>query len=351
MSSPLPGSSTIEKFKALSDRKPAAQAKWFLNAYWSSGPSFGDNDDDREHVFDACKSFKKHLKAGTQLDQLDAHHFLERTHSALTWRTFKAKFAELDLDFNNNLSLAEYLIFRFDLADDVDALVAYTPNAIAGLVAAEELIAKATEDLEAVQASRAEAAAAKVDAEEARAEAKRVMDEINALKEKHARKATQLETKITKAAGKVVKQNRLRFQLEEHKNKKPVSNKMELTQQAAVRRVKKSVRACARTVKRCEAAVKVCEASLEAAHKNIAKLKKLSRNGSKAVLWWMERELKDMEKTMSKKAFEKKQQKLLAKKAAASKALDAALGRQQDIAAAAAAGATRRNSSTTATVA
>merc|ERR1719329_1524890 len=106
---------------------------------------------------------------------------------------------------------------------------------------------------------------------------------------KHAAKAERLQKSVDKHEGKPVKQNIQR-------------NKLELTQKAAVRKAKK--------------AAKRFEMELLQAQDKVEDIKN-SGVTAHAVLWWMERSLQDMEKTMSKKAFAKKQAKLAAKKASA----------------------------------
>lgn len=285
------------------------EAKWFLKAYWSSdlistsGKNYGkisENLDIAEHVFNAAKDMKRRAGSGEhELDQLQAHHFLEKMGEAITYTKFKKKFAELDLDFNNKLSLTEYLVHHYDTAtkDDlshIEKMVNKKMVEVKGLAAAEAAMAEAQADVE--------------EAQKAQAEVQEIMQLINKKKMNHALKADKLAAKIEKATS-AVKKGIHQTKHREHMNNHPIDNKTELTQKAAVRRQKKATR--------------MAKAALKEAEEEVEKLKNSGVQAG-ATLWWMERNLKEMEKTMSKKAFAKKMAKIQKKKEAA-EADDAAL--------------------------
>jgi len=287
----LDGETIAAKFSNLCSLGVYAQAKWFLKCHWSMDPlNIGTNLDVAEHVYVAAKDLKERAHGANDLEQLKAHHFLEKVDDAIRYVEFKAMFKELDLDFNNRLSLTEYLVYKYKLGtqESVATLVNSPQEVVAGLSEAEGELercnfeyAKAMEALDAVQA---------------------VMQQIKDMEDGHAEQADKLSANIDKHEGKIVKQNVAKKKLEVHMNDHPVDNKMRLTQKAAVRKAKK---ASARF-----------ELELQSAQEMVEVIKN-SGTSAHAVLWWMERDLKEMEKTMSKKQFERKQRQIQRKKAKA----------------------------------
>merc|ERR1711924_304569 len=107
------------------------------------------------------------------------------------------------------------------------------------------------------------------------------------------------EKNIEKHSASAVKKGIHITKLREHMNNPAVDNKTELTQKAAVRRMKK--------------AVKVARMAVSEAEKLVEQLKNSGIQAG-ATIWWMERSLKEMEKTMSKKQFANKMKKIQKKK-------------------------------------
>lgn len=288
----LDGDDDKTKFAALCSLPVYRQAKWFLKTYWSKKMKFGENPDLREHLYQAAKDLKRRCDKGeNELEQLAAHHFLEKIDAAITYTDFKSKFKDLDLDFNNKLSLTEYLVYKFDLSDmkSINQLVNAKQVVVAGLGAAEAELEECQRDYE--------------EAQEAHAAVTTIMEEINQQKAAHIQKAETLTKKIEKMKGKTVKEKMAQKVYDEHMLKAPgVDNKTEITQKAAVRKSKKANKKLQKELAKAEKMVEEIKNSGVAAH---------------AVLWWMERNLKEMEKTMSKKQFAKKMAKIDKKKAAA----------------------------------
>ena len=91
--SKLSGSTDLDKLKCLCNKTYGAQAKWFLNAWWSNAPlNIGANKSKVEQVWVFTKAMEEldsSGSAGSSLEQFTAHRFLEKNASALTWTSFK----------------------------------------------------------------------------------------------------------------------------------------------------------------------------------------------------------------------------------------------------------------------
>ena len=110
------------RLSGLSQKKYVDQAQWFLNAYWEkplsdSEAAFRDNPDAREAVWlwteHMCKLDKKRGKEGSELDEFEAHIFLEKNTEAVTVKKMREVLAEIDVDFNQKVSMTEFLIYNY----------------------------------------------------------------------------------------------------------------------------------------------------------------------------------------------------------------------------------------------
>eukprot|EP01083_Nonionella_stella_P082328 227226_1 len=97
-------------FKDVTDKNYRAQAIFFLNAYWD------ECEEDAEKI-------RFYLQLIQDIDEekgADGTHvkdysgFLRKSKSNLTAVTFKTKMRGVDLDYNNQLALAEFLIFNYE---------------------------------------------------------------------------------------------------------------------------------------------------------------------------------------------------------------------------------------------
>ena len=90
---------------------------------------------------------KKHGEEGCELDEFEAHLFLEKNIEALTVKKMRQVLKEIDVDFNQKVSLTEFLIFYYKI--DYHYLV----NAVVDDKESEAIIALANEKLAAAQAA------------------------------------------------------------------------------------------------------------------------------------------------------------------------------------------------------
>ena len=93
------------------------QAIWFLNAFWSQGPKFGENSKLREEIWTyhkTCVELDRTKKEnGNELNEFDSHRLLEKSDDALTVTKMREVLKEIDVDFNKMVSLTEFLIYKF----------------------------------------------------------------------------------------------------------------------------------------------------------------------------------------------------------------------------------------------
>eukprot|EP01119_Soliformovum_irregulare_P006855 TRINITY_DN19274_c0_g1_i1.p1 TRINITY_DN19274_c0_g1~~TRINITY_DN19274_c0_g1_i1.p1 ORF type:complete len:248 (+),score=80.25 TRINITY_DN19274_c0_g1_i1:50-793(+) len=67
-----------------------------------------------EQVLDVVEDFKTYVKRPDgQLDEAEAHYFLEKKGEAATVIAFREKMRAIDLDFNKRVSVIEYLLYKY----------------------------------------------------------------------------------------------------------------------------------------------------------------------------------------------------------------------------------------------
>lgn len=99
------------KFKLNTLKNYAQQAKWFLNGFWNLGA-----EAEAENIWKFAHKFieiDKKKKEGNDLDEFEAHKFLESLGETLTVMALREKLRQIDVDNNNRMALIEYLIFKY----------------------------------------------------------------------------------------------------------------------------------------------------------------------------------------------------------------------------------------------
>jgi len=300
----LEGKDHVEKFDSLRGKRHAQQAKWFINTYYDRAPlNLGKNPDVLEEVFQSFLMMveidPKHSK-GSSLDQWQSHRFLEKMGSTVTWTAFEDMFKTLDVEYNKKLSLTEYYLFKFGKEagreDEIKKLVNASQAIVKGLEEAEENLAQAMDAHE--------------KAKEELAKVIKLQLEIAAFKKRYDAITADFEKKISEATS-MVKKNKYKSELGDHlsgaraRRKKITEldpdklNQLEIDMGAAVRKGK--------------AAAKLVRKKFKAAKAQVEKIKEAGKSGA-GLLWWLDRNLQEEEKYMSKKQFAKKKAKLAAKK-------------------------------------
>jgi len=100
-----------ERFEVLTKKNYKDQSVWFLNGFWDNGAS-----SESENVWKFTQKFielDKRKKDGNDLDEFEAHKFLESLGETLTVIALRERLRQIDVDNNNRMALIEYLIFKY----------------------------------------------------------------------------------------------------------------------------------------------------------------------------------------------------------------------------------------------
>jgi len=99
----------MPQFKELVNKPIDEQTKAFLRAF------VVDFQGKFEQVLDLVEEFRTYTTKGGdgQLDEHQAHIFLEKKGEAATVVEFREKLKQIDLDFNKRVSVIEYLLFKY----------------------------------------------------------------------------------------------------------------------------------------------------------------------------------------------------------------------------------------------
>ena len=320
-------SAVTEKFRTITCKPYAEQAKWYLNAFWADIQN--SNPEEPEEVWKAVEAFiavdHKNGKNGNELNEVCAHHFLQKIGRVLTALELRAELRKIDLDANGEMALVEYLLFQYkrDVAECCNNPQGGGADP-AELKAAEEklnAISKANDELQeklvaqkALEAASKEAEAKVKAAEdavrEAEAEAKAVEAALQAEQDKYDNECTRLSALSTDETVGIVKRNMAVQQLAQLKGSDPLPlQKAKITQGAVVRRVAKAREAAeAETAKavsareaaeegtrQIELAVADMQKQMKEAEDALKKLK-MAAGAPHGAIWWMEREIAEKKK-------------------------------------------------------
>jgi hypothetical protein len=145
-----------KKFDAICATDPDSQAKTFLKAFMR------DYLQRVDEILGIAEDFKSSLPKsifevpeGTdpcyEMDELEAHKFLEKNGETMTVRDLRAAIADIDINKNFKVGLIEFLLFKFEKS--VDALLDGLENA-QSLPHLEEALEKAIEECKKVMAEK-----------------------------------------------------------------------------------------------------------------------------------------------------------------------------------------------------
>jgi len=301
----LKGANDVEKLKDLGSKPYKDQAIWFLNSFWKD---FGTKE--AENIWNYGQKMveldKDKGKLGSQLDEFQAHRFLELIKETLTVLQMREKLSQGGIDKAKHVPLVHYLIFHYN--SDWHYLV----NAPQG--DNQEEVRKAQQMLESVQKALADALKkadesavrlkelkeAQVELQKSQADLKQQEDEFN--------KRTAELTQKSEEGG-VVSQNKAKAELAAHLAKDPLPlSRAKITNDAAVKKTEKAATAAEAAKVAAEAAVVDAQNKFEAAQAFLNEV--MSKPGSAGgALWWIDRELHEAKAYLptSKGGYAKKQ--------------------------------------------
>jgi DNA repair exonuclease SbcCD ATPase subunit len=337
--SALSGANDMEKFKELCKLPYKHQAVWYLNAFWSEG-----GEAQAEILWDFTQRAGKIDNAGPdgfELDEMEAHRFLEQLHDTHTVLEMRSKLRATGAIAQNErpktVPLTHYLLFKY--STDWHKLVNASQGDNSGEIAeaqaklravqeafdAADARAKESSAAAAEAKSRADAAAAKeAEAREAEAPFKAACEELEAARSavKAQEDAYNKKTEELKAAsesGGVVSRNKAKVQLDAHMAEDPLPlRKAKLTLAAAQKKADKArapfqekteaaetARAAADAAQAeanaaaaaAQAAVDDCATKMAEAEAYLEEVK--SKPGcAMGAMWWIDRELHEKKKYM-----------------------------------------------------
>jgi len=333
--------SVNQKFKEFTAKKYSEQSQSFMNAYWD------EINADAELLWGFTHQFidldHEKGKEGCDLDEFNAHRFLEKLGETKTVKQMRDELREIDMDFNKRMAIIEYFLWRYgktvsdfvnkpqggidpeELAE-AQRLLDEVQRAQQECIAAADN-AKARED--SAVASANEARAREQEALDAEAPFKKAQEELNAAiaemkaqEEAYQQKCAALKAKADDTNLGVVQRNKAANELAQLQSQDPLPlRQAKLTTEAAERKADKlrkpfkeareraeaarheADRTAAEAIearKEADAAVDECNRKYEEAEAYLKTV--MSKAGvPHGQIWWLERELEEARKYMPTK--------------------------------------------------
>jgi len=304
--------SEAQKFKDFTNQTYIEQAKAFLNAYWGEYQSEVENVWDWTHQFIALDH--ENGKEGHDLDEFNAHRFLEKLGETKTIKDLRDELRDIDMDFNKRMAVIEYLLYRYKRTISDFVKRPQGDNS--------EEIAEAQRQLEAAQASLEESRIAQEYAtEEARIsqekaeqsiqaeiELKAALEELHKQEDAYNTKKIQLERKSEDTSLGVVQRNKAKNELAQHLAEDPLPlRRAKITTEAATKKAEKARIAAEEAARLAEEAKKDAEKKLREAEDKFDEAQSYLEEvrsrpgGGQGALWWIDRELKEARKYLPKR--------------------------------------------------
>jgi hypothetical protein len=311
------------------------QAKHFINAFWdratANNKPFGENQEECERIYTWSQEFSSFDKGkrGNELDEFEAHQFLEKCVGALTVHDMRSALKAIDIDFNRMMSLTEFLIFHYSLQEkDWVYLVNWAPGmsvaqrrlieaAQAQMASAREKLAVSREMLEksqdAAQQAQKEQELASNEAslsEAAAAESTKATQDLEAQEQAKKDELAKQEAMACDESLSVVKRSRAKAQVAILKNDNGQSLRtMRITQGAAARKMAKAAIKAREAASKAEAskleaeqaakvaedAVAAADAAVQSTTQQLEEAKAACAEGGceEGTFWWLDREFEE----------------------------------------------------------
>ena len=299
------------------------QAKHFLNAFWSRqaggipDEGFEKHQEKAEEIWNYTAEFikldKRKKDAGNELDEFEAHQFLEHTVGALTVKDMRAALTAIDIDFNRMMSITEFLVFHYKLTEgDWVYLVNWVPTGSAAqrqmMETLQEQMAEAQEKLRlSTEAAEVSAAAAK-EAEDAAKEMEAATKALEAQEQAKADAIAAQEKLSSDESLSTVKRNKAKAQCAILKAEDSQSLRTaRITQGAAERKAKKAAKKAKQAADAADEAMKVADDAVHMITDKLEEAKAACAGGGseEGTFWWLDREFEESLKYMGPKQKEK----------------------------------------------
>lgn len=277
------------------------QAKAFLNAYFleSQVKDNAENIWQWAHLFGELDVEKK--MQGADLDEFNAHRFLEKVGETKRVVELRDQLREIDLDFNKRMALIEYLLFRFGYKV-ADFVKRPQGDNSAELQKAQEMLTAVQKALEHALARAADAKAKAQAAKAAEDEQRAALAEVQAQEAAREAKTKDLTAKGEDMNLGAVARNKAKNELAQHLSEDPLPlRKAKITLEAATRKAEKARVAADAASAEADAAVVAADAEVAKAQAYLDEIASKSGSGGKGALWWLQRELDEKKKYMPKR--------------------------------------------------
>lgn len=277
------------------------QAKAFLNAYFleSKVKDNAENIWQWAHLFGELDVDKK--MQGADLDEFNAHRFLEKVGETKRVVELRDQLREIDLDFNKRMALVEYLLFRFGY-QVADFVKRPQGDNSAELQKAQEMLTSVQKALEHAIARAADAKTKAHAAKMAEEEQRAALAEVQSQEAAREAKTKDLTAKGEDMNLGAVARNKAKNELAQHLSEDPLPlRKAKITLEAATRKAEKARIAADAASAEAEAAVVSAEAEVAKAQDYLDEIAAKSGSGGKGALWWLQRELDEKKKYLPKR--------------------------------------------------
>jgi hypothetical protein len=300
----LSGANDNEKLTSLCAKTHKEQAIWFLNAFWDK------HEGEAESFWKWVKLFSDldpNKDAGTGLDEMNAHRFLEKLGETLTVVALRENLRKTGAIAANDrpklFPITHFLLFKHNV--DWRKLVNTKGDNSAELNEAQRLldevsVAFTESEKQATIARQAENKARVEEApfKAAQEELEKAVADVKSQEDTRNDKTESLKKKSEE--GTVVSQNKAKAELAQHLAEDPLPlRKAKITLEAARKKAEKARAPFDAATKVAEAARAVAEAALDDAQRKVEAAEaylhevKSKPGNPYGAIWWMERELAD----------------------------------------------------------
>jgi len=302
-----------EKFNDITKLNYADQAKWYLNGFWNKGAQ-AESESVWKYTHKFIELDDKKKADGCELDEFQAHKFLESLGETLTVVALREKLRKIDLNQNGKMGLVEYLCFKYSVTvqqiveapqgDNADEV----REAASKLQKVQEALIHVQTQIEQQKKMLEEQRKAAENLKKSEDELKAAVEDLNKQESAYHTLIATLEEKANNQTASTVSKSKAAAELAQVKGEDPLPlRKAKISQEAALRKVEKERKAAdlaaanleAQTVKLAEAEKEIEQRVQEA----LEYLEYIKKKGGTAegALWWMDRELAEAQKYLPKK--------------------------------------------------
>jgi len=287
-----------QKFREFTSMNYIEQAKAFMNAYWTK------INTDTEDIWNWTHQFitldHENGKAGCDLDEFNAHRFLEKLGETKTIKDLRDELRDIDMDFNKRMALIEYLLYhyKYTISDFIKRPQGGNSDEIHK---AQKNLEEAQESLEVARVAQEQAAKEAELLAKAEAELKAALGELHAQEDAYNSKKRDLEKKSEDTNLGVVQRNKAKNELAQHLAEDPLPlRRAKLTTEAATKKAEKARIVADAASALAESKLRDCEKKFDEAQQYLEEIRSRT-GGGEGALWWIDRELKEARKFMPKR--------------------------------------------------